>query len=254
MKKIFFILLQIISFLPIAIIILILYVLISKTINYLPNFENLNWLIQHLFFNSLFYSISSVLFAFPLSLFFAIYLLNLKKNIFYKSLLYLLDFFSLLPSIIFVVVSVFIIIPLLKFFGINNSFFAVVFSFSFLIIPILTNKIFILLKNLSLNFKESIYSLGINQFESYFYVIIPMLKYELFSIFLMGISIVFGDALIFIFIVNLFDDFYFTFSEYIGRNLLSKDISEISFIFSFILFLMINFIGLIRGLIRKENE
>ena len=88
------------------IIVLILYVLISKTINYLPNFENLNWLIQHLFFNSLFYSVSSVLFAFPISLFFAIYLLNLKKNNFYKLLLSLLEFFSLLPSIVFVVVSV----------------------------------------------------------------------------------------------------------------------------------------------------
>ncbi len=254
MKKIFFILLQIISFLPIAIIVLILSVLISKTINYLPNFENLNWLIQHLFFNSLFYSISSVLFAFPISLFFAIYLLNLKKNNFYKSLIYLLEFFSLLPSIAFVVVAVFIIIPIMKSLNIDNSFFAVIFSFAFLIIPILTSKIFLLLKNLSSNFKESLYSLGMSQTETYIYIIIPMLKYELFSIFLMGISIVFGDALIFIFVINSFDDLYFTFSEYIGRNLLSKDISDISFIFSFILFLMINFIGLIRGLIRKENE
>lgn len=211
-------------------------------------------MIQSIVWETLLYTLTACMLAFPVAIWFAIYLIEIRKSLFWRLSIRMIRFLTLFPSIMSVILGLALIFPILKLFNIEYSLFMISIVFAVVMIPIMTNRLYEIFKDFSYMLKESIRSLGMTPVQASFYIFIPALKYEILSTFLWSMAIVLGDSLIFYFFAHYLDNHVVVLSEQILRDMISGQPEKLSFMLGLLLFLGVNLIEVVRTLLKKGNE
>ncbi|MBN2694100.1 ABC transporter permease subunit [bacterium] len=254
--RFFLLLLRVVSFIPFLLIASIISVLIFQTFKHIETAYYIREFFQNLLFNSMLNSILITLIAFPIGVLISFYLYYQGKTRVSTTFYTLNKMLSVTPSIIFAAIGVMFFIPLLEYFHLVSYYIILIITFSFMLIPFIVLKLhFFVQKKIDPMLKEVSSSLGFSPLQTFIYLFIPLLRFELITIFLWSISIVIGESIIFIFVSHYTNSSHQTISEYIALSLIdnSESFSQL-YIMAFFLFVMINIIDVIRYIIWKKYE
>ncbi len=256
MLKFFILLLRFISFIPFLLIASIISILIFQTFKYIEVAYYIRDFFQSLLFNSLLNAFFITSIAFPIGVWLSFYLYFQGKRKISTTFYILNKMLSVTPAIIFAAIGVMFFYPLLQYLNILNYYVMLIVTFSLMLIPFIILKLnFFIKKKIDPILKEIALALGFSPFQTFIYLFIPSLKFELITIFLWSISIVIGESIIFIFVSLYTDNSHQTLSEYLAISIIdgSDSFSQL-YILAFFLFLFINIIDVIRYIIWKKYE